>query len=123
MSISKSDLKIEFTKGTGPGGQHKNKVNSKVKITHIPTGITVEEDGRDQHHNKKMALKKMEARLKADKELKIAKKKKERRDIKIHDHTIIRTYNYKRGTVKDHRTGKIASLKKVLEGDIGLLSG
>jgi protein subunit release factor A len=121
MSIPKKDLKIEYTRGKGPGGQHKNKTNSKVKITHIPTGVVVEEDGRDQHHNKKIALRKLEERIKAEKRKVLADKKKAKRDKAIHETPIIRTYNYKRSTVKDHRSGKTASLKKVMNGNLDLL--
>lgn len=120
--LKKSDLKIEYTKGTGAGGQHKNKTSSCVKITHIPTGITVMKDGRNQHRNKRMALRELEKRiltLKADKR---AKNKKAVRDYKIHNTPTIRTYDYKRGIVKDHRSGKEAPLKEVLQkGRVDLL--
>ena len=122
QNIPKSDLKIEFMRGTGPGGQHKNKTDSACRITYIPSGISAYADERCQQHSKKQAMKNLIIRLAAIKEAKKAEIKKDRRNIAIHDHTIIRTYNYDRGTVKDHRTGKIASIKNVLDkGKIDLL--
>jgi len=61
--LPKKDVKIERTKGKGPGGQHRNKTESMIKATHIPTGITVSIDGRHQHKNKKLALKELEERV------------------------------------------------------------
>lgn len=122
IKFNKKDLKFEYTQGKGPGGQHRSRTSSCVKITHIPTGITAMEDGRDQHHNKKMALLKLEARLQSLKEEQKAQAKKDYRDYKIHNSSIIRTYNYSRGTVKDHRSGKTASIKEVVgKGRIDLL--
>ncbi len=62
--INKKDLKIETLKGKGKGGQRKNKVETAVRITHLPTGITAYVDGREQAKNKKLALKEIEQRLK-----------------------------------------------------------
>ncbi len=116
------DIKIETMRGKGPGGQHRNKTDSAVRATHIPTGISVYVDGRSQHKNKAQALKELEARLKEAAEEEKAAQKKEKRDKAIHDTTIIRTYNFPRGIVKDHRTGKTASLKRVLgKGDLDAL--
>jgi peptide chain release factor 1 len=120
--LYRQDLRIEYTRGKGAGGQHKNKTSSCVKITHLPTGIQVMEDGRDQHKNKKVALKKLEARLESEKMRALAKKKKADRDHKIHNSVIIRTYDYTRNVVVDHRTEKTAPLKRVMKkGRIDLL--
>ena len=76
-NITSKDIKIEFTKGKGPGGQHRNKTESAVRVTHIPTGISV-----------------------------------------------IRTYDFSRGVVKDHRTKKTASIKNILiKGRLDLING
>ena len=123
MKINKKDLKIEYTKGKGPGGQNKNKVSSCVKITHIPTGITVMKDGRNQGQNKKMALKELKRRLTELKLEQKATQKKQNRDFRIRNTKTIRTYDFKKQLVKDHRTGKVAPLKEVLEkGKLDLLN-
>ena len=114
MNIPKTDLKIDRIRGTGPGGQHRNTTASCVRITHIPTGTVVTIDGRDQHKNLQMAMRELEKRLEQLKLDKRAAVRKARRDVAIHDHTTIRTYDYKSGLVRDHRTGKTASIKDVL---------
>lgn len=120
--IPKKDLKIERIRGKGPGGQNKNKVCSCIRITHLPTGTVVRIDGRDQGKNLKMAMKELEDRLTGQKEAKRATAKKARRDVAIKDETTIRTYDYKSGLVRDHRTGKSASIKDVLQkGHLDLL--
>lgn len=113
--IPKSDMKIETIRGKGPGGQHKNKTDSMVRITHIPTGIVVSVDGRHQHRNRKKAIAELERRLRESKLEQQAARKKANRDARIHDRTTVRTYDFSRGVVKDHRTGKTASLKNILE--------
>jgi len=120
--LNKKDLIIETTKGQGPGGQHKNKTDSTVKITHIPTGIVVVVNGRKQGQNKKKALKEIENRLAELNQEEKAKKKKERRDHAIKNEERIRTYDYSRGLVTDHRTGKTATIKDVVgKGKLDLL--
>lgn len=117
-----SDVRFEYTKGTGPGGQHKNKTSSAVRATHIPTNIVVFVDGRSQHANKREALKILQERIDNSQAERKAHAKKARRDEKIHERNIVRTYNYSRGTVKDHRSGKVAPIKEVLDkGRIDLL--
>ena len=120
--IPKSELKIERIRGKGPGGQNRNKVASCVRITHIPTGTVVRKDGRDQCKNLEMAMTELEKRLKQLKADEKAASRKARRDLAIKDETTIRTYDYKSGLVRDHRTGKTASIKDVLvKGQISLL--
>ena len=109
------DVVFETMRGQGPGGQHRNKTDSCVRATHIPTGISVIVDGRKQGQNKKKAIFLLEQKLDQFQRQKKAEVKKDRRDKAIHDTPIIRTYNYSRGVVKDHRTGKIASLKEVMQ--------
>lgn len=122
MTIPKEDIKIERTKGKGPGGTNRNKTSSCIKLTHIPTGIQVTKDGRDQHKNLSIALKELEKRLLAHAEAKKAEQRKERRDEAIHERKIIRTYDFKNKRVKDHRTKKVAPLDQVLyRGKLDLL--
>jgi peptide chain release factor 1 len=122
MSIPLKDISFEYTKGKGPGGQHRNKTCSAVRATHKPTGITAYVDGRDQHKNKRAAIKMLEKRVAQAKREENAAKKKADRDFKIHNTETIRTYDFSRGIVKDHRTKKTASLKNILDkGKLDLL--
>lgn len=111
-------------RGTGPGGQHRNKTESCVRATHIPTGISVVVDERSQHTSKRKALKELERRLIEQGREKKAAARKARRDERIHDKSYIRTYDFKSGLVRDHRSGKTASVKDVLiKGRLDLLYG
>lgn len=121
--MNMKDVKLEYKRGTGPGGQRKNKVATCVRATHIPTGISVQIDGRYQSRNKAKALKELEQKLVSTAAGQRAAAKKARRDAAIRDAPVIRTYDYRRKVVKDHRTGKTASLKEVLEqGHFDLLN-
>lgn len=113
-TLNLSDVKFEITKGKGPGGQHKNKTSSTVKATHIPTGIQVVANGRCQHTNRRNAIVELERRLEQLREEQQSAARKARRDVAIHSTETIRTYNFDRGMVKDHRTGAVASIKDVL---------
>lgn len=112
--FNKSDVKVERIRGSGPGGQNKNKVASCVRLTHVPSGIVVRIDGRDQHKNLAMAWKELERRLAAAEAETKAAQRKARRDDAIKNTAVIRTYDYKSDRVKDHRTGKTASIKDIL---------
>jgi peptide chain release factor 1 len=114
--MNNSELKIERITGQGPGGQHRNKTASCVRVTHLPTGIQVTIDGRSQHANLRQAKKILAQRIVQAKAARVAAERKARRDKAIKDGPVIRTYDYK--VVKDHRTGKTASLKEVLEGHL-----
>lgn len=115
VKFDQKDVRIDVTKGKGPGGQHKNKTSTTVRATHVPTGITVVIDGRSQAQNKKAALRELQNRVYAKEQLEKAAEKKARRDEKIHKRDIIRTYDYRSGLVRDHRTGKSAPLKQVMD--------
>ena len=110
----KDGRQIEYMRGTGPGGQNRNKIESACRITDLETGVVAYADCRTREASYRMAMKEVDKRIKEAKEAAKAAEKKERRDAAIHDHTIIRTYNFSRGLVKDHRTGKTASIKDVL---------
>lgn len=123
--IDKRDCIIERIRGSGPGGQNRNKVASCVRVTHKPTGIAVRIDGRDQHRNLQMAMKELEKRLKEAKAAAQAGQRKARRDeaIKPENEVTIRTYDFKSGMVTDHRTGRKATIKNVLlKGKIELVA-
>jgi peptide chain release factor 1 len=114
--MKNSDIKVETMRGQGPGGQRKNKTETCVRLTHIPTGINVTIDGRSQAANMRKAKKLLAQRLAEAKAEAAAKDRKARRDDAIRNSPVIRTYDYKRKIVKDHRTGKTASLKEVMNG-------
>lgn len=115
MKIKNKDITFRYTKGQGPGGQHKNKTASCVVAKHVPTGLEVKIDGRNQHQNKRKAVRELTSLVeKFFLDMRAADKKAER-DIKIHDRHRVRTYDYSRGIVTDHRTGRTASLKDIIE--------
>lgn len=119
FKIRDSDISVKFSRGTGPGGQHKNKTDSCVHMTHIPTGVTARIDGRSQHKNKEVARELLESRVaKLEKEKAYSKIEKERKDKAGSGQRgdKIRTYRVKDGMVQDHRTDSKVPLKKVLSG-------
>lgn len=113
--MDRKDVKIETKRGSGPGGRHRNSTDSCVRATHIPTGISVQIDGRHQSKNKKKALDELMKAVAAAEATKKAAVKKARRDAAIRDAPVIRTYDYRRKVVKDHRTGKTASLREIMK--------
>jgi peptide chain release factor 1 len=109
-------------RGKGPGGQHRNKTDSAVRITHIPSGISAFADERSQFVSRRKALKALQDRLREAKANRMADQIKSRRDWAIHNTRTIRTYDYSRGLVTDHRSKKNATLKNIIEkGKLELL--
>lgn len=120
--MSKKDFKITYTRGTGPGGQHKNKVETCVVITHIPSGMKEKcEETRSKGQNEKLAMARLLRRIEDEKQRVLDEKKNEHRKEQIKDKGNLRTYNYARNEVVDHSTGKRANLKKVMDGNLDLL--
>lgn len=123
IEIDPADLTFETHRASGAGGQHVNKTDSAVRITHLPTGITVNcQDGRSQHENKATALRIIRARV-YDEYQKIAnaEKSKERQSkIGSGDRSEkIRTYNYPQNRVTDHRIGlTIQQLDRIVDGKL-----
>jgi len=116
------EFRVDRIRGKGPGGQHRNKTSSCIRLTHVPTGITVVVDGRKQHQNLAQAKREIQVRLADRTRQERARKRKDRRDRLIRDCPVIRTYDFKSQLVTDHRTGRRASLREVLgKGRIGLL--
>lgn len=117
--FNKKDYKVEYTRGTGAGGQHKNKVETCVTITHLPTGMKERcQDTRYKKKNYDIALERLNKRIENKAILEKHNKLNEERRKAIENNGVIRTYNFQRNEVKDHKTGKTADLKKFLDGNI-----
>lgn len=123
VDINPADLQIDTYRSGGAGGQHVNKTESAIRITHIPTGIVVEcQDERSQHKNKEKALKVLRSRIyeqmQSEQMSKIASERKSQ--VGTGDRSErIRTYNYPQGRVSDHRIGlTLYRLEAILNGDI-----
>ena len=121
--INPSDLRIDTYRASGAGGQHINKTDSAVRITHIPTGIVAEcQDGRSQHSNKAQALKVLTARIhEKERSERAAKDAAERKSlVGSGDRSDrIRTYNYPQGRLTDHRINlTLYKLDRAMEGDL-----
>lgn len=113
------DFNIRVTRGSGPGGQHRNKVETCVIVTHIPTGITeMCQDSRSQYQNKVMAKERVIARVKKLKEQQRHTKQNEIRKSLIQNPKVVRTYSFVRNEVVDHRTKQHYDLTKFLDGKI-----
>lgn len=123
LEINPTDLKIDYFRASGAGGQHINKTESAVRITHLPTNVVVEcQDERSQHKNKDKAMKILRSRLyEAMQEEQDAKIASERRmQVGTGDRSErIRTYNYPQGRLTDHRIGlTIYRLEDILNGNL-----
>lgn len=123
VQIDPKDLKVEVFRASGPGGQHVNKTETAVRITHIPTGIVVQcQDERSQHQNRAKAMKVLMARLlelkRKEQEEKIAKERKSQIGTGERSEKI-RTYNFPQNRVTDHRIGFTTyRLQEVLDGEL-----
>ncbi|WP_299663186.1 peptide chain release factor 1 [uncultured Psychromonas sp.] len=126
ISINPADLKVDTFRASGAGGQHVNKTDSAIRITHIPTGTVVEcQDQRSQHKNRAQAMSVLQARLQqAEDEKNNAEEQDIRRSLVASGDRSerIRTYNYPQGRVSDHRINlTIYRLNEVLEGELDAL--
>ncbi|MBK6556721.1 peptide chain release factor 1 [Candidatus Skiveiella danica] len=124
VKINPADLRIDTFRASGAGGQHINKTDSAVRITHLPTGIVAEcQDGRSQHSNKAQALRVLTARIQEkDRSERAAKDAAERKGlIGSGDRSDrIRTYNFPQGRLTDHRINlTLYKLQFIMDGDLG----
>lgn len=128
IEINTSDLRIDTFRASGAGGQHINKTDSAVRITHLPSGVVVEcQDERSQHRNREKAMKVLSARLQdaADRERQ-AKEASERKSlVGTGDRSErIRTYNFPQGRMTDHRVNlTLYKLDYIMDGDLDELFG
>lgn len=126
VNIASSDLRIDTFRASGAGGQHVNRTDSAVRITHIPTGIVVEcQDDRSQHRNKAKAMSLLQAKILAQEQEKQQTEidNKRRNLIGSGDRSErIRTYNFPQGRVTDHRINlTIYNLPNIIDGDLNQL--
>jgi len=125
--INPAEIRIDTFRASGAGGQHINKTDSAVRITHLPTGIVVEcQDGRSQHKNKEQAMRVLVARIK-DKQMseQQAKEAATRKSlIGSGDRSErIRTYNFPQGRVTDHRINlTLYKIDQIMDGDLSDLT-
>ena len=123
IEINDNELKIDTYRASGAGGQHVNKTESAIRITHLPTNLVVTcQDESSQHKNRDKAMKVLRSRLlehkteKANKERSTARKKM----VSTGDRSAkIRTYNFPQGRVTDHRINlTLYKLEEIMNGDI-----
>jgi len=123
IEINPADLRIDTFRASGAGGQHINKTDSAVRITHIPTGIVVEcQDDRSQHRNKAQAMSVLAARIND------AKQRQQQQQIASQRKSLIgsgdrseriRTYNFPQGRVTDHRINlTLYKIDAIMDGDL-----
>jgi len=123
VPINPADLRIDTYRSSGAGGQHVNKTDSAVRITHLPSGIVVEcQDERSQHKNRSRAMALLRARLLAAEQQKQQSAQAQSRKLQVGSgdrSERIRTYNFPQGRVTDHRINlTLYKLAAVMNGDL-----
>ena len=124
VDIDPSDLRVDTYRASGAGGQHVNKTDSAVRITHIPTGIVAEcQEERSQHKNRAKALSLLKAKMLDQEQQKHQKEQAQTRKSLVGSgdrSERIRTYNFPQGRVTDHRINlTLYSLDAVIQGELG----
>jgi peptide chain release factor 1 len=128
VDLNPADLRIDTFRASGAGGQHVNKTDSAIRITHIPTGVVVEcQDERSQHKNRSRAMSLLKARLLAAEREKQQSQQAQSRKLQVGSgdrSERIRTYNFPQGRVTDHRINlTLYKLDDVMNGNLGELIG
>ena len=123
IEINKADLRVDTFRASGSGGQHVNKTDSAIRLTHLPTGIVVEcQDERSQHKNRAKAMSVLQARLNNAQSDAAAQEQSEQRKNLVGSgdrSERIRTYNFPQGRVTDHRINlTLYKLSEVVEGSL-----
>ena len=128
ITINPADIRIDTFRASGAGGQHINKTDSAIRITHFPTGLVVEcQDGSSQHSNKAQAMKVLAARLNDLQRREAHEKEAAERKSLVGSgdrSERIRTYNYPQGRVTDHRINlTLYKLDFIMDGDLSEVTG
>jgi peptide chain release factor 1 len=123
VAINPADLKVDTYRASGAGGQHVNKTESAIRITHLPSGIVVEcQDERSQHKNRARAMSLLAARLTAAERERAQSQQAAARKLMVGSgdrSERIRTYNFPQGRLTDHRIGlTLYQLERILQGDL-----
>jgi len=123
VDINPSDLRVDTFRASGAGGQHVNKTDSAIRLTHIPTGIVVEcQDQRSQHKNRAQAMSVLQSRIMAEKQDKIDSEQAETRKLQVGTgdrSERIRTYNFPQGRLTEHRINlTLYKLADIMGGDL-----
>ncbi|MGB1868238.1 MAG: peptide chain release factor 1 [Porticoccaceae bacterium] len=123
IEINKADLRVDTFRASGSGGQHVNKTDSAIRLTHLPTGMVVEcQDERSQHKNRAKAMAVLQARLNSAQDDAAAQEQSEQRKSLVGSgdrSERIRTYNFPQGRVTDHRINlTLYKLAEVMEGSL-----
>jgi peptide chain release factor 1 len=121
IEINEADIRIDTYRSSGAGGQHVNKTDSAVRITHLPSGIVVTSSEKSQHQNRARAMKVLKARLYQEKRDALDAQRSEARKSQVGSgdrSERIRTYNFPQGRVTDHRINlTLYNLPKVIVGE------
>ncbi len=123
IEINKGDLRVDTFRASGSGGQHVNKTDSAIRLTHLPTGLVVEcQDERSQHKNRAKAMSVLQARLTSAQDEAVAKEQSDQRKSLVGSgdrSERIRTYNFPQGRVTDHRINlTLYKLGEIMEGSL-----
>ncbi len=123
IDINPADLRVDTFRASGAGGQHVNKTDSAIRITHLPTGIVVEcQEQRSQHKNRAQAMSVLQSRIMSEQQDKIDSEQAETRKLQVGSgdrSERIRTYNFPQGRMTDHRINlTLYKLAEILGGDL-----
>lgn len=123
ITINPSDLRVDTFRASGAGGQHVNKTDSAIRLTHIPSGLVVEcQDQRSQHKNKARAMTLLQSKINDIEKDKLASEQSEARKLQVGSgdrSQRIRTYNYPQGRITDHRINlTLYKLPEIMDGDV-----
>ncbi|MCC4598750.1 peptide chain release factor 1 [Xanthomonas melonis] len=129
IAINPADLKVDTFRSSGAGGQHVNKTESAIRITHLPSGVVVEcQTERSQHANRDKAMKRLKAQLLETERSKAAAAEAQTRKLQVGSgdrSQRIRTYSFPQGRITDHRVDGLTlyDLPNIIEGDLDALIG